>query len=335
METLSATQEKGTSIDDQEAPPEVASALLDELKELDASEQEILAEMLLRAKRDREANGPLDEISFIANDLKSHPETDDWMVFLKLDEKVAPDLQKEYPDCERIALPTDLIDIEDSLLEVMTERTSKRNYSGGPLSLEELSTLLYQAYGVKRTVYAYNRPDVPIRFAPTTGGLQCVELYLVVNAVEGLEQGLYHYHALQHSLEVLERGNFRWKIVEHCPQQEWLSEASVMIIAAPTLPRIFWKYGRRSYRMAHLDTGIVCQNLHLVATGLKLSSCMIMGYQDDPLNDLLGLDGRSEFVVLMLAVGRQMWEAGPLKKDATLDAATGGDGQSGGNGPLT
>ena len=281
------------------------------------------------ATRDRDEHGPLSELSFIANDLKSHPDSDDWLLMLKVSEKVAPDLQKTYPDCARIPLSKDLSSVDESLSEVLANRSSKRDYSGGPLSPEELSSLLHQAYGVKKTVMAYNRPDVPVRFVPTTGGLQCAEVYMVINAVEGVEQGLYHYHAGDHCLEQLERGNFRWKLTEFCPQHGWLSEASVVFFVAPYLPRISWKYGRRSYRMAHIDTGIVSQTLHLVATGLKLNSCLIMGYQDDLVNDMLGLDGRDEFVVLMMALGRNIWEPGPLKRDEGLGAEAGGDGHAG------
>lgn len=317
------------------AKPALAPALLDELAHLDSAEHDMLAEMLLRARRDRDANGPLDEIALIANDLKSHPETDDWLTFMKIGEKVAPDLQKTYPDAERFPLVPDLMPLDATFPDVLAHRASKRDYSGGLLSLEELSTLLAQAYGVKRTIFAYNRPDVPLRYVPSTGGLQCVEVYLVVNAVEGLAQGLYHYNAVAHCLERLEQGNFRWKLVEHCPQHDWLSEASVVLLLAPTISRISWKYARRSYRMAHIDTGIVSQTLHLVATALRLNSCLVMGYQDDPINAMLGLDGRTEFVILLMAVGRQSWEDGPLKADASQNATTGGDGHAGDDGYLS
>ena len=196
METTLAPQDilPDEQAADAEAAPEAASKaeispdLIEALQQLDASEHAVLADMLTRATRDRDEQGPIDEISFIANDLKSHPESDDWLLMLKISEKVGPELQKTYPDCARIPLSKDLFSVDDSLSEVLANRSSKRDYSGGPLSLEELSSLLHQAYGVKKTVMAYNRPDVPVRFVPTTGGLQCAEVYLVINAVEGVEQ---------------------------------------------------------------------------------------------------------------------------------------------------
>ena len=152
-----------------ETEAEIAPELIEALTQLDASEHAVLTDMLVRATRDRDEHGPLSELSFIANDLKSHPDSDDWLLMLKVSEKVAPDLQKTYPDCARIPLSKDLSSVDESLSEVLANRSSKRDYSGGPLSPEELSSLLHQAYGVKKTVMAYNRPDVPVVGHPRPG----------------------------------------------------------------------------------------------------------------------------------------------------------------------
>ena len=292
----------------------LADDLLDEIHDLDPAEQKALTAILRRAKRDREVNGPLEELSFVVNDLKSAPESDDFMVWITLNSKRGPALQKSFPDAECIPLSRDIIDITATLPDVIDARTSRRDYSGGPLSLEELSTLLYRGYGVRGAITAYNLPDVPLRVVPTAGGLQSVDVYLAVNAVETLEQGLYHYDAIGHALEKLDTGIMRWRISECCARHEWLAYAGVVLILVPNLPRLYWKYGRRAYRMIHIDSGIVNQNLHLVATSLNLPSCMVMGFQDDDLNDVLNLDGRDEFATIMLAVGRYTWEPGPKRE---------------------
>jgi SagB-type dehydrogenase family enzyme len=284
--------------------------LIDRLKEqldsLNEDEQNALANILVRGTRDREELGPVDEVSLLANALKSDPETDDWKALAKAEEKVGPDPIRKYPDAERIELPKEMVPIDDSLAETIQERSSGRDYSGEPLTLPELSTLLFLGYGVRDMMRAYNRPDMPKRTVPTSGGLQCAEIYVVVNAVEDIEKGLYHYHPVDHALERINRGNLRWKIEEVCPQQEWITNAGVMLFIAPVLDRVKWKYRRKAYRMTHVDTGIVTHNLHLVATGLDLESCMVMGYQDEDASEFLELDGRSQFTVLALTVGRKM-----------------------------
>jgi SagB-type dehydrogenase family enzyme len=284
----------------------VLQPLLDELGELDEAEQETLIDFLNRGARDREKQGPVNELSLITNALKTQPETDDWRAYVKAKDRVGPDMQKDYPDRKRTPLPQEMVEVNASLPAVMQNRSSGRNYSGAPLSLEALSTLLFLSYGVRDISAAYNRADVPLRTVPTTGGLQCIELYFVVNAVDGLEQGLYHYHAVDHAVELVERGSMRWKVVEACQDQDWVANASVVVFLAPMLSRIKWKYGRRAYRMTHVDGGIVGHNLHLSASSMGLSSCLITGFLDVETNKFLGLDGRDEYAVLSVSVGHSL-----------------------------
>ncbi|MDE0316680.1 MAG: SagB/ThcOx family dehydrogenase, partial [Candidatus Poribacteria bacterium] len=157
---------------------------------------------------------------------------------------------------------------------------------------------------VRGTISAYNRRDITLRNFPTPGGLQCTEFYLVINSVKDISQGLYHYSSIQNCLELIEKGNFRWRITNCCPQHEWLAEANAIILVASDISRLAWKYGAyRSYRLAHLETGVASQNVHLVATALELGSCMVFGFDDERIDSLLGLDGLQEFTVLLIAIG--------------------------------
>ena len=281
--------------------------LLQELEELDSQEQQVLCELLKHIKRDRAVNGQMDELAIVVNGLKDYPKEDDWLFFQKLNEKIAPNLHKEFVSVEKIKLETKFSPITESISEVINSRASVRDFNGSALSLEKLSTLLDQSCGVRDTILAYNRRDVALRNFPTVGGLQCTEFYLVVNGVKGISQGLYHYNPTQKCLELLERGNFRWRVVNCCSQHEWLAEASVVIFIAPDISRLTWKYGAyKSYRLSHLETGVVSQSLHLVATALELGSCLVFGFNDELANSLLGLDGRQEFTTLLVAIGNKV-----------------------------
>src|SRR5688572_25326530 len=77
--------------------PRIAPRLLDELGHLDEGEHEALADLVARGRRDRDRNGPLDELGLLMNALKSHP-TDDNSVFMKLAEKVGPEVVATYPE---------------------------------------------------------------------------------------------------------------------------------------------------------------------------------------------------------------------------------------------
>jgi len=260
-------------------------------------------------------NGSVDELAIIVNGLKDFPMEDEWLFFLKLNEKTAPKLHKEFVGAKKIKMKTKSLSMTKSISEVINSRTSDRDFNGSTLSLEKLSVLLDQSCGVRDTISAYNRHDIALRNFPTVGGLQCTEFYLVINKVTDLPQGLYHYNPMQSCLELVEMGNFRYQVVNCCPSHEWLTEASVVIFIAPDVSRLIWKYGAyKSYRLAHLETGVVSQNLHLVATALELGSCMVFGFDDESADSLLGLDGRREFTTLVIAFGDKLDKESLLRK---------------------
>jgi len=296
--------------DQQEQRPEMTQLfpeLLAELEGLNPAEQALLARVVKRAKYNGDERTEITDVSIVNEFLKVDQELDDFSSFQDTNSK-APPVIKEYPHYEQVPLPTDHTPIKFSISEVISKRVSRRDFSGGPLTLAELSTLLHYSYGVRKRTLAYNIKDFPFRMAPSSGGLQTVEVYLTVNAVEGLKKGLYHYNANKNLMEMLDRGNMRRKVIQCCTYQDWLDAASIVLFLTCDLDKLYWKYGRRSYRMAHIDVGIVAENLHLVATGLRLRSCMIAGYVDEAVHNLLQIDGRMEFISLLMGVGRKPWE---------------------------
>ena len=311
----SAAVEIPNSLPHSEQTTNLEPMLIQELEELEPQEQQVVCELLKRTKRDRSVNGPMDELAIAVNGLKDYPTEDEWRFFMKLSEKIAPDLHKEFVNTQKIQLATKFPPIIEPISEVINARTSVRDFKRSALSLEKLSTVLGQACGVRGYISAYNRRDITLRNFPTAGGLQCTEFYLVMNEVEDVPQGLYHYNSKKNCLELLERGNFRWRVVNCCPSHGWLAEASMVIFIVPDISRLTWKYDAyKSYRLAHLETGVVSQNLHLVATALGLGSCMVFGFDDELTNSFLGLDGRREFTTLLVAVGNKVDRKSLLRK---------------------
>ena len=308
---MAIREEKSTVVEISDPTPHseltttLEPVLLQELKNLESQEQQVLCEFLKRTKRGR--SGSMDELSIVVNGLKDYLMEDERLSYQKINEKIAPNLHKEFVGSKRIQLEREFSPITGSISEVIKSRASVRDFKRSALSLGKLSALLGQSCGVRATISAYNRRDVTLRNFPTAGGLQCTEFYLVVNEVEDIPQGLYHYISTQNCLELIERGNFRWRTANCCPSHEWLAEASIVIFIAPDISRLIWKYGAyKSYRLAHLETGIVSQNLHLVATALELGSCMIFGFDDEITDSLLRLDGCREFTTLVVAFGNKI-----------------------------
>ena len=214
-----------------------------------------------------------------------------------------PAMFKDYPAAPRVPLGDDFADIDYTLTDVLWARAARRDFVDRAVPLRSLSTLLGLSCGIKKYIRAYNTGAFPVRMAPSGGGLQPWEVYLAVNNIEGLAQGLYHYNAPRHSLSQLDRGQVRHKIAEIGLGAEFLHFAACVCIITCVPSRFQWKYGIRGYRTAHIDVGILIQNMWLLATGLKLRAVPISGFSDADAEALLRLDSTEEFTMIMFAVG--------------------------------
>lgn len=276
--------------------------LVNLLKNLSNKEREFLADLLSSIHKKEEIN----EFSIIHTPLKAESEDalKGFQEFQEINSKIAPPLDKEYKDSEKIVLPKDYLNLPFTLDRILKARASKRDYTGEALTLQELSTLLFFSYGVRRYIPAYNVLKFPFRMSPSAGGLQSIELYIVVNKVENIKKGIYHYNPFEHFIELIYEGNFRRKMVNMCITQEFIYNSSIIIILTSMMNRLLWKYKIRAYRYAHMDVGFVAENVYLVSTAMKLGACAIAGFYDDEINDLLSIDGTNEFAILLVTIGK-------------------------------
>lgn len=207
-----------------------------------------------------------------------------------------PPQHKVYPDAPRVDLPDPLGFRGLWLEEAVQARRSRREYLPGPLSLEELSRLLYAAQGIT--------DPRGFRAAPSAGALYPIETYVVVHEVAGLEPGLYHYAVADHALEQVRAADLRPGLVVAGLGQEMLGEAQACLILTAIFQRTRWRYRERAYRYVLLEAGHIGQNVYLAATSMGLGACAVGAFLDDQVNDLLGVDGQEEAAVYLLAVGR-------------------------------
>ncbi|MBC9785597.1 SagB/ThcOx family dehydrogenase [Heliobacterium chlorum] len=223
----------------------------------------------------------------------------DAMPSRQLDMSTMPDSYREY-DGPHIPLPKPNIQESLSLWDTLAKRMSIRRFSGAPLSLEIFGQLLWGTYGATRVA---REKSFFFRTAPSAGGLFPVEMYVSVHRVASIESGLYHYSVPRHGLTLLKEGNFGKELAEASLSQGMLKKSAVNLIWTAVLPRTFWKYGERGIRYIYLDAGHVGQNTYLVATALGLGCCTIGAFFDDEVNQLIGVDGKSETTIYMASVG--------------------------------
>jgi SagB-type dehydrogenase family enzyme len=216
-----------------------------------------------------------------------------------------PELEKGVEDTDRVidlSLPKS-IEIEDTgLRKAIEKRTSIRNYSSEPLSIEELSYLLWCTQGVKEVV----RDVVTFRTVPSAGARHALETYILVNNVEGLEKGLYRFLPIEHKLvEVDMSKDIADRVKQGCLDQTFVKTSAVTFIWTAVAYRMAWRYGQRGYRYLHLDAGHTCQNLYLSAASVGCGVCAIAAFLDEEINPVIGVDGENEFVIYVATVGKK------------------------------
>jgi SagB-type dehydrogenase family enzyme len=143
----------------------------------------------------------------------------------------------------------------------------------------------------------------PLRSTPSAGALYPFEVYLIVNNVEGLSQGIYHYALLKHALELVKSGDFSSNITDAGLEQDMLGESDVTFVLSAIFDRTRHKYGERGYRYVYIEAGHISQNIYLQAVSLGLGSVSVGAFLDHKMNDLIGVDGRKEAVIYVHAIG--------------------------------
>jgi SagB-type dehydrogenase family enzyme len=216
-----------------------------------------------------------------------------------LDWATKPETYKRYPSAPKIVLSPPQTNDGDPVWNALKRRRSERRYQSAPLQESELSQLLWASQGITQV-----RQNYGFRTAPSAGALYPVETYLVVNAVEGIEPGIYHYAVENHELEQLRAGDFRAEIAQAAMDQGMAAQANVVFVWTGVFGRSKWKYKQRAYRYVYLDAGHIAGNLALAAVALGLGSCQIAALYDEEANELLGVDGIEESTIYMTTVGR-------------------------------
>ena len=205
---------------------------------------------------------------------------------------------KSYPDCPSFSLPPPQKQNGPGLWETILQRRSIRHFTPQPISLAQLSQLLWATQGI-----THSRHGFSFRAAPSAGALYPVETYLVINRVASLEAGIYYYQVGFHQLKQLKKGDFGLQMAAAALDQEMAATAAVVFCWTGVFARSTRKYGQRAYRYIYLDAGHIAQNLALAAVGLGLGSCQVAALYDEEVNQLLGVDGQRESILYLSVVG--------------------------------
>src|SRR5262249_1309777 len=153
----------------------------------------------------------------------------------------------------------------DSIDSVIQRRGSTRRFARVALQFEQLSAILQLAHAGISSDWGDSPSDV----------------YLIVNAVDGLPPGAYVYHREGDALELLRTGDFRREAGHLGLGQELPADASVNIYMLCNLAPLLRRFGNRGYRVAQLDAAIIGGRAYLAAYALRVGATGLTFFDDE------------------------------------------------------
>jgi len=220
-----------------------------------------------------------------------------------------PPLEKPIPDgVLRIDLAPseELHDISAmDVFSAIASRRSRRTFSSEPLTLKELSFLLWATQGVRKIAAA----GTAFRVVPSAGCRHALETYLCILNVAGIEEGIYRYLPIEHQLLLASQpAHLSARISEATLGQDFVGKSAVTFIWTAVPYRMEWRYDLAAHKVIALDAGHVCQNLYTSCEAIHAATCAVAAYHQELMDDLLGVDGDEEFTIYLAPVGKSKAE---------------------------
>jgi len=182
--------------------------------------------------------------------------------------------------------------------DLINKRYTVRDFMDKALSLEDLSYILWAAYGFKKDGG---------RTVPSAGALYPLNIYIAcgnleVKKTEKAQKGVYAYEPYKHELILIKNQDIRVNIARAALSQMWMAYAPCMIIITCEYSRITFKYRERGIRYAHMEAGNVSQNISLAASNRGLACGIVGAFNDSDVKSVLGIKETHE-PLLLIPVG--------------------------------
>ena len=217
-----------------------------------------------------------------------------------------PHLLARVEPAQRQPLP---VGVASAFDELLGRRNTCRNFDAtATLPREVLASMLARVFGVQGQVQAADDFEVLKKTSPSGGALHPTEAYLIVQRVDDIAPGLYHYHAGEHALEPLPSpDNLAAFAGLAVAGQYWFADAPVLVVLAPRFARNFWKYRNhaKAYRTVILDVGHLSQTLYLSATDLGLGAFITAAINEIDIERVFGLAGMIDGPLAVCGFGRR------------------------------
>ena len=182
---------------------------------------------------------------------------------------------------------------QDSLESVIIRRGSTRQFSMESISLQQFSTIIY-----------HSTRGIPTDFLKPYGN-SLIDLYMIVNSVDGLESGSYFYNRERNALELLREGKFRHVAGNLGLDQALPADGSVSLFLMCDLNNVLKRFGNRGYRAAQIEASITGGKLYLSSYAHGLGATGLTFY-DDQVTDFFSPHAKDKSGMFMVVIGKKV-----------------------------
>jgi len=201
---------------------------------------------------------------------------------------------------EMIKLPAPSLKGSVSVEETMLNRRSVRDFKTDALSLEQVSQILWAAYGITKEMNSSSSLRGGLRTAPSAGAKYPLEIYVVAGNVNGLKPGIYKYLPEGHFLMETYDKDVRKELAEAALDQEFIEQAPISLFFSAVYSRTTSKYRERGReRYVCMDLGHSAQNVCLQVVALGLGTCPVGAFEDSMVSNVVMIPDKEEPLYIM------------------------------------
>jgi len=202
--------------------------------------------------------------------------------------------EEKIMDQQEIILPQPQKSSNTSIEESLLKRRSIREYKDEPLTITEISQILWAAQGI-------TAPESGSRTAPSAGALYPLEVYLIVRKVENFEPAVYKYLPKDHKLNKILKSDISGELIKVA--QDFVSQAPAILVFSGVFERTTQKYGERGIRYVYMEAGHAAQNVYLQAQSLGLGTVTVGAFSDEEFKKILNLP-EEETPLYIMPIGK-------------------------------
>ncbi|MBN1599740.1 MAG: SagB/ThcOx family dehydrogenase [Bacteroidales bacterium] len=203
-----------------------------------------------------------------------------------------------------IVLPPANISGSVTVEKALYNRRSRRNIISSKIGIEEVSQILWAAYGITEPKDEYNRTTVRLKTTPSAGTIYPLKIYLVAGLVDGLKAGIYSYRPVDHSIILLKEGDYRKELSKYSMNHTALEDAPFSLIYTTEFEHVKNRHHLKSKsKYAFIEVGHSSQNVHLQAESLHLATFAIAAFEEKKIKQLIELN-KEQFPLYIMPVGK-------------------------------